>query len=136
SGTLISYENVRLAVPSFIFRINQTLIVISPKDFSFIIEENLRDVFHIFASCGVKINVMQNTAISFSVSVDYDESKIPVLIEKLKEKFNVSYENHALELITIRNYDQQTIDRVCVMKEILLEQKTKTTAQLVVRKLD
>ncbi|PIP54757.1 MAG: hypothetical protein COX07_03575 [Bacteroidetes bacterium CG23_combo_of_CG06-09_8_20_14_all_32_9] len=136
SGTVISSDNVRLAVPSFIFRINQALIIISPKDFSFIIEENLRDVFHIFASCRVKINVMQNTAISFSVSVDYDENKVPRLIERLKEKFNVTYENHNLELITIRNYNQQTIERVCVKKEIHLEQKTKTTAQIVVKKLD
>ena len=57
------------------------MISISPKDFSFIAEDNFSDIFNLFAKEQVKINVMQNSAISFSVSVDNDERKIPVLIE-------------------------------------------------------
>ncbi|MFA6924983.1 MAG: aspartate kinase [Bacteroidales bacterium] len=131
-GTIIKDDITTLKVPSFIFKVNQVLITISPKDFSFIVEENLRDIFHIFTEMKIKINVMQNSAIRFSVCVDHDERRLPPLISKLKEKFKVLY-NSGLELITIRHYDQNTIDRVCVEKEILLEQKSRTTVQLVVK---
>lgn len=131
-GTLVNDDQTSLAVPSFIFKINQALITISPKDFSFIVEEHLRDIFDIFSSLKVKINVMQNSALRFSVSVDYDERRVPPLIEKLRSMFTVLY-NTGLELITIRHYDQTTIDRVCVKKEVLLEQKSRTTVQLVVK---
>ncbi|MDD5570804.1 MAG: aspartate kinase [Bacteroidales bacterium] len=133
-GTLIKDDITALKVPSFIFKINQVLITISPKDFSFIVEENLRDIFHVFSEMKTKINVMQNSALRFSVCVDYDKRRMPPLISKLKEKFKVLY-NSGLELITIRHYDQQTIDRVCVEKEVLLEQKSRTTVQLVVKPL-
>ncbi|MNE71826.1 hypothetical protein D3C80_1677280 [compost metagenome] len=77
---------------------------------------------------------MHNSAISFSVSVDYDERKTPVLISKLKETFKVRY-NDNLELITIRHYNQETIDRVLVDKETLLEVRSRHTIQMVVKDL-
>jgi aspartate kinase len=132
TGTIIKDDETVLEVPSFIFKIDQVLITISPKDFSFIVEENLRDIFHLFTELKVKINVMQNSALRFSVCVDYDSRKIPTLIGKLKENFIIRY-NTGLELITIRHYDQATIDRVCVNKNILLEQKSRSTVQLVVK---
>jgi aspartate kinase len=98
------------------------------------VEEHLRDIFEIFSAMKIKINVMQNSALRFSVSVDYDERRIPPLIGKLQKKFSVLY-NAGLELITIRHYDQATIDRVCVKKEVLLEQKSRNTVQLVVKPL-
>ncbi|MFN7012689.1 MAG: aspartate kinase, partial [Bacteroidia bacterium] len=78
-GTEISEWQNPLPIPSFIFKVNQVLISIMPKDFSFIAEENLRDIFELFSRNRVKINVMQNTAISFSVCVDDDEIRIPKL---------------------------------------------------------
>ena len=133
-GTVIKDDETALSVPSFIFKINQILITISPKDFSFIVEENYRDIFQMFMEAKVKINVMQNSAINFSLSVDDDERRLPKLINQLKEKFKVRY-NSGLELITIRHYDQSTIDRVSVNKKILLEQKSRSTVQLVVKPL-
>lgn len=134
AGTIINDVNTHLPIPSFIFKINQVLLSISPKDFSFMLEENLSDIFNLFAEQQVKVNVMQNSAISFSVAIDNDERKLPELIKTLQTQYKVLY-NDNLELITIRYYDQATIDRVCIGKKILLEVKSRYTVQLVVKNL-
>jgi aspartate kinase len=133
-GTIINDVQSPLPIPSFIFKVNQVLLSISPKDFSFIMEENLSEMFNLFAERQVKVNVMQNSAISFSVSIDNDERKVPDLIKTLQEDYKVLY-NENLELITIRYYDQATIDRVTVGKMILLEVKSRYTVQLVVKNI-
>jgi aspartate kinase len=131
-GTIINDVQSPLPIPSFIFKINQVLLSISPKDFSFIMEENLSEMFRLFAERQVKVNVMQNSAISFSISIDNDERKVPELIKTLQKDYKVLY-NENLELITIRYYDQATIDRVTTGKRILLEVKSRYTVQLVVK---
>ncbi len=131
-GTKIHDVQVHLPVPCFIFKVNQILLSISPKDFSFIVEENLGDIFELFARQRVKMNVMLNSAISFSVSVDEDKLKLPGLIEKLKENYRVLY-NENVELVTIRYYDQATIDRVTAGKQIFLEVKSRYTVQIVMK---
>ncbi len=131
-GTAITNVETRLHVPSFIFKVNQALISIFPKDFSFIIEENLSHIFNVLHKNKVKVNTMLNSAISFSVSVDYDEEKIKKLINDLGQTFKVRY-NTGLELVTIRYYNQQTIDRVIVNKEVLLEVKSRYTCQVVMK---
>ncbi|WP_288879051.1 aspartate kinase [Pedobacter panaciterrae] len=131
-GTDITGENNHLPVPSFIFKVNQALISIFPKDFSFIIEENLSDIFSLFHKHKVKITTMLNSAISFSVSFDHDPKKLEALIADLSLHYKVKY-NTGLELVTIRYYNQQTIDRVTVNKNILLEVKSRYTCQIVMR---
>ncbi|MBC8151703.1 MAG: aspartate kinase, partial [Bacteroidetes bacterium] len=131
-GTVISQIEGHLPVPSFIFKVDQWLISLHPSDFSFIAEDNLSGIFGLFAAAGVKINLMQNTAISFTVAVDNNPDKLPGLLDALKQNFRVSY-NEGLELITIRYYNHQTIDRVLENKTLLLEQKSRTTVQLVVK---
>lgn len=133
-GTAIGNYEQRLPIPSFIFKVNQLLISLHPNDFSFIAEENLSRIFGRFAQAGVKINLMQNTAISFSVVVDNNPDRVPVLLEQLKQDFRVTY-NDGLELITIRYYNQDTIDRVLANKKLLLEQKSRYTVQVVVKDL-
>lgn len=132
NGTAITKENNPLPVPSFIFKVNQALISIFPKDYSFIIEENLSNIFDLFHKHRVKINTMLNSAISFSVSVDDNEEKIAKLIDALSTQFTIKY-NKNLELVTIRYYNQQTIDRVAVDKDILLEVKSRHTCQMVMK---
>ncbi|WP_316831585.1 aspartate kinase [Pedobacter aquatilis] len=132
NGTAITKDNNPLPVPSFIFKINQALISIFPKDYSFIIEENLSNIFELFHQHKIKINTMLNSAISFSVSVDDNEEKIAKLINALAAQFTVKY-NKGLELVTIRYYNQQTIDRVTVAKDILLEVKSRHTCQMVMK---
>ncbi|MEI2758675.1 MAG: aspartate kinase [Bacteroidia bacterium] len=119
-------------IPSYIFKKNQVLISISAKDFSFIAEDNLSRIFALFAGHGVKIHLMQNSAISFSVCVDNDNFKIPALIEALQKDFKIRY-NEDLMLYTIRHYYQNTIDTITSGKEILLEQRSRNTAQFVLR---
>lgn len=131
-GTQINSENSPLPVPSFIFKVNQVLISIFPKDFSFIIEENLSHIFSLFHQHKVKVNTMLNSAISFSVSVDNDEEKIANLITELSSLYKVKY-NKGLELVTIRYYNQDTINRVTVSKDILLEVKSRHTCQIVMK---
>ncbi len=118
-------------IPSFIFKQEQALISISPKDFSFIAEKNLSDIFGIFSGNKIKINLMQNSAISFSVCVDSNVNRFDTLIKALQKNYKVRY-NLQLDLITIRHYDQFTIDKVVDNRKILLEQRSRTTAQLVV----
>ena len=134
-GTIIQNDKVELQIASFIFKMGQVLITISARDFSFIAENNLGDIFHELSRLRVRINVMQNTALSFSICVDWDERKIPELIKSLETDYMIKY-NKGLELVTIRHYDHETIERVIINKEVLLEEKTRNTIQMVMRDLD
>lgn len=134
-GTEISSDATTIPIPSFIFKVNQVLLSISPKDFSFIIEENLSHIFAILHKNKVKVNTMLNSAISFSVSVDEDDHKIENLIKDLSEDFKVKY-NKNMELVTIRYYNQQTIDRVTTDKKVWLEVKSRNTCQMVMKNSD
>ena len=73
-------------VPSFIFKMDQVLMSFTPKDFSFIVEENLGDIFQQLAFYGVKINLMQNSALSFSILFDRSKTDPMKLVEKFKAK--------------------------------------------------
>lgn len=130
SGTVIHDGGKRLPIPGYIFKVDQILISIQPKDFSFIAEDNLSSIFELFSKFGVKIHVMQNSAINFSVCTDNDPQKTLPLIEELQKQYKVLY-NTGLELLTIRNYDQPTIDKLIENKSILLELKSRNTVQLV-----
>jgi aspartate kinase len=132
AGTLVGNLQYDKLAPSFIFNMDQVLIRISPLDFSFIAEENLQTIFGCLYRHGVKIKLMQNAAVSFQICINNDKRKVRNLIDELEKTFRVSYET-GLELITIRYFDQSTIDRVMVNKELLLEQRYKHNIQLVVR---
>lgn len=132
-GTVIqeSRESDHL-VPSFIFKMNQLLISFTPKDFSFLVEKNLSHIFDLLANLNAKINIMQNSALDFSVLVDGEKVVIDQILELFSQDYRVRY-NEGLELVTIRHCDQATIDRVTEGKEVLLLQKTRETARLVVK---
>jgi aspartate kinase len=122
-------------IPSFIFKVDQVLISIIPKDFSFIDELSLSEILAVFARNSIHISLMQNSAISFSVCVDNNERKLNHLMHELGKNYKIRY-NTNLELITIRHYDQATIDRVMEDgKSILLEMKSRLTAQFVVKQI-
>jgi aspartate kinase len=134
TGTLVGNEAYDKLIPSFIFKMDQVLISISPKDFSFIAEENLELILGFFAKHGFRINLMQNSAVSFMVCVNNDKTRIPRVVKDLGDHFLVKWEN-GLELITIRYFDEQTISRVLVNKDKVLEQRSKETVQMVVKDL-
>ena len=133
-GTLVGNDGYEKLIPSFIFKMDQVLISISPKDFSFIAEENLELILGFFARHGFRINLMQNSAVSFMVCVNNDKTRIPRVVKDLEDHFLVKWEN-GLELITIRYFDEQTIARVLVNKDKVLEQRSKETVQMVVKDL-
>jgi len=131
-GTVISNVDYEKLVPSFIFKMDQVLIRILPKDFSFIAEDHLQNIFGILSDNRVKINVMQNSALKFMICVNNDKRKVPAIVEELEQNFKVSYET-GLELITIRYFDQSTIERVTINKDLILEYRDEKNIQLVVR---
>jgi aspartate kinase len=133
-GTVIGENDYVTLIPSFIFKMDQMLIHVHPVDFSFIAEDNLEKIFRCFAGYGLKINLMQNSAISFDVCVNNDLTRISSVLTDLEKEFRVS-NTPGLELITIRYYDEDTIKRVLVNKDLLLSQRTKSTIQMVVRDL-
>ena len=121
-------------VPSFIFKMDQVLFSITPKDFSFIVEENLRDIFEKLSRAGAKITLMQNSALSFSFALDQSKTDIAEIYELFKDVYEVRY-NEKLELVTIRHYNQETIDRVMENKEAIVEQKTRQTIRILMKDL-
>lgn len=122
-------EEVHL--PTIISKGNQLLLSISSKDFSFIVEDNLSKIFSAFAQHKVKINLMQNSAISFSVCIDSDAKKIAQLIKTLESDYTIKT-NEGVELLTISNYSENGFSRFIKDKKLLIEQKTRNTVQLVV----
>jgi aspartate kinase len=131
-GTVIeNLEKWSIPSPIYIRKPNQVLISISPRDFSFIMEENLGQIFSLLAQFRVKANVMQNSAISFSVCIDRNEHILAPLIEALSMNYAIRY-NYNVELFTIRHYNGPAIRRIVKNKTVLLEQKTRNTVHLVV----
>jgi aspartate kinase len=131
-GTLVGNLSYDKLIPSFIFKMDQVLIRTSPLDFSFINENNLEKIFGIFSNNGFKINMMQNSAISFKMIVNNDKRKLRAVIDELEKSFKVAYQT-GLELVTIRYFDQNTIDRVMINKELILEQRGVHNIELLIR---
>lgn len=132
-GTVIRATKLKLPVPSFIFKVNQILLHIQPKDFSFILEDNLSHIFRLCYEHRIKINMMHNTAINFAISLDDTGENVCNLIETLEKRYCIHTVSD-LELITIRYYNQETIERVLVDKEIIKELKDSYTCQMLVQK--
>ncbi len=131
-GTKIqTVEHSGNKLPVFILKQNQLFITISPKDFSFIVEDNLSEIFSIFGKNKIKINLMQNSALNFSACIDTKRNPYK-LIEDLKKDFIVKY-NENVELVTIRNYTQDAIDEVTDGKEVVDSQLSRNTARYVVK---
>jgi aspartate kinase len=119
-------------IPSYIFKFDQALYSFTPKDFSFIVEENLSVIFGKLSDLYVKINLMQNSALSFSILVDQKKVKRKQLLELFQKEYEVKY-NEDLSLVTIRHYDEETINQVTKGKETLLQQRTRHTARFVLK---
>ena len=118
-------------IPSFIVKPRQLLISITPRDLSFIVEENLSGIFRLFAEHRVRIELMQNSAVAFSVAVD-DTPPARSLVDALSREYEVLY-NDGCELVTLRHFDEPTVQRLTEGKEILIEQRSRSTARFVVK---
>ncbi|MDO7887253.1 aspartate kinase [Hymenobacter sp. CA2-7] len=131
-GTLIHDCQHPPLVPAFIRKTGQCLLSFESKDFAFISEENLEVIFGALAQARLKINLMQNSAISFSVCTDFNEMRVQRLLGLLQGQFRVQY-NSDLTLFTIKHYDAASIERLTAGRELLLEQRTRSTFQFLVR---
>lgn len=132
SGTVIKKLDYKLKlIPVYIRKEDQTLISISPKDFSFIVEKNMSNIFGLFAKYKAKVNITQNSAVSFSASIDGDNRNFENLIQELQTDYFVKY-NTGLELLTIRYYDDEAINKMIAGKKIYIEQRSRKTARFLV----
>ncbi|MBL7947035.1 MAG: aspartate kinase [Flavobacteriales bacterium] len=118
-------------IPSYIVKPDQLLISITPRDLSFIVEENLSAIFNLFAKRNVRIDLMQNSAVAFTVVVD-DNPRSRELIEALRSEYEVRY-NTGCELLTVRHFDEATLTELLHGKEVLIEQRSRVTARFVTK---
>jgi aspartate kinase len=133
SGTVIKEDGKNHFVkPVIILKQNQVLLSLSAKDYSFISEDHLSEIFKLFAMSHVKINMMQTSALSFSVCFDHDEDRFKQLLQRLSENFKAKY-NRDLLLITIRHTTPESLAKLTQGKVKLMEQVSRNTAQIVVR---
>jgi len=133
AGTVVQNINEKIALPPiFIYKYHQVLISIMPKDFSFIAEDNISLIFSHLANKKIKVNLMQQSAVSFSICVDYDERKLHAFLQAMKNQFDVLY-NTDLTLITIRHYTDDAIKKVTGNSKIIIKELSRKTARLVVK---
>jgi len=119
-------------ISCFILKKNQVLISLSSLDFSFMMEDNIADVFKLLHQFKMKVNLIQNSAISFSVCVDNKYDKLELLLSKLRETFLVSW-NENVTMYTVRHSNSSEIKDLLKGKEMLLKQESRETVQLIVK---
>lgn len=132
-GTIIQEIDEQLKLPPiFINKGNQCLLTLTPRDFSFIAEEKLSHIFGILAQYKLKLNLMQNSAISFSFCIDCNYAIFNEFLQQIQDEFEVRY-NQDVKLITIRHYNEEVIGEIIGEQLALVEQRSRTTAQFVLR---
>lgn len=119
-------------VPCFIVKKDQVLISLSSLDFSYIVEENISEIFNLLHQYKMKVDVIQNSAISFSVCVDNIYNNLEKLLQHLKSKFKVDCQEN-VSLYTIRHYNDNAIKQLEADKIVLLKQLTQGTVQIVTK---
>jgi len=133
-GTVIKADiKPRKIEPVFIKKEEQILISILPKDFSFVMGDNLSRIFHTFITHGIKVNLVEASAVSIDVCVDDERAKVNALLEDLKDEYSAVY-NEDVELLSVRHYTLESVERISSGREILMQQRTRSTARFVVRK--
>ncbi|REE27828.1 aspartate kinase [Winogradskyella pacifica] len=133
AGTCVSKGKALVPeVPCFIVKKNQTLISLSSLDFSYIMEENISEIFSLLHLYKMKVDVIQNSAISFSVCIDNLFDNLEKLLQHLKAKFKVVCHNN-VSLYTIRHYNDVVVKELEKDKEVLLKQLAQGTVQIVTK---
>ena len=131
-GTIIHEVKVNLLPPLIVFKDNQCLVSCQVTDYTFINEEQLSFIFQALSALDIKINLMQNSAISFSFCIDFREGKVLKLIERLAKQFEVYY-NTGLTLITVKNYNSDSFEEYRNKEGVILEQSSRSTLQVLIK---
>ncbi len=133
TGTAVVAEpELRRIIPVFIRKENQILLSLLPRDFSFVMGDNLSIVFQLFKNHGIKVNLVEASAVSINVCVDDERTRVEELLNDLRNDFSAVY-NTGVELLSVRHYNDEALLRITSGREILLEQRTRSTARFVVR---
>ena len=130
--TLIDGEHRRTdeSIPSFIVKDNQTLVSITPRDFSFMNEHNLQIIFAVCDTLHIHANMIQTSALMLSFCFDGDRQKLNLLRAELHDAFKVKY-NEGLQLFTIRHYHDDSGMEFLKDRKILVQQESRSTMQYV-----
>ncbi|WP_370225959.1 aspartate kinase [Mesoflavibacter sp.] len=132
-GTVVKkFKGIDPVVPCFILKQNQVLISLSTLDFSYVVEENISEIFNLLSKYKMKVDVIQNSAISFSVCFENNYNNLEPLLLHLKAKFKVTCHDN-VSLFTIRHYNEQAIQKLEKGKTILLKQMYQNTVQIVTK---
>jgi aspartate kinase len=133
SGTIIKADaTLKKIMPVFVRKEKQILISILPNDFSFVMGDNLSRIFQTFITHGIKVNLVEASAVSIDVCVDDERPKVESLLADLENEYSAFY-NENMEMLSIRHYTPEAVDRITRGRDILLEQRTRSTVRFVVR---
>jgi aspartate kinase len=131
-GTVVKAENIhKHGLPVFVRKENQIMISMVPRDFSFAMGENLSRIFYMFIRYGIRVNIVEASAVSIDVCVDDERIKVEPFIRDLTNEFAVVY-NDNVEMLSVRHYTPEAIERITEGREILLEQRTRSSVRFVV----
>ncbi len=129
-GTKVGISDKNQSEESYILKENQVLMNISTRDFSFIAEDHISQIFNLLAKYKVKVSLMQNSAISLALCLEDKFGKIDVVHEELNQKFNTDLVKN-VSLYTVRNANLDELSKIYENKKVLLEQISKKTVQIV-----
>jgi aspartate kinase len=133
NGTCVSKgKQLEPFVPCFIVKKNQVLISLSSLDFSFIVEENISDIFALLHKYKLKVDVIQNSAISFTVCANDTYGNLDAILQALRSKYRVT-SNSDVSLYTIRHFNDASLVQVVNNKEVLFKQENRKTLQVITR---
>ena len=118
--------------PLIVQKSNQVLLKLTAKDFSFITESKLRDLYDVFHKLNIQVNLIQNAAISFVACIDNKEDNVTRLVDVLNKNYKV-LRNDDVSLLTIRHYTPEILFELTKGRYTLLEQKTRHTVQVVMK---
>lgn len=133
-GTMITADIHQNYPPIIVVEENQCLIHISTKDFSFMAEQHLADIFSACDRALIKINMMRNSAISFTIAVGQDPKKLAYIKDVLQDTYNILIDED-LKLLTIRHFNEETVAQIKKNKLVILEERLEQTIRMAVKEL-
>lgn len=133
TGTLIhNGADMVPRIPCFIVKKNQILISVSDREFHFVMEEDISEIFALLHQFKMKVNLIQNSALNFSVCIENNFDNFNALLKALEPKYKVKY-NKELTLYTIRHFGESDIKNIELNREVLLKQRSREAVQVIVK---
>ena len=135
-GTIIcGHNNEAVDVPCYILKSQQCLATITPSDLGFMAEHYVENIIKILKEIGIRVNLMQSSAVNLTICVDYDEYRFMQLLRNLRDSFEIRY-NTQLELLTISNYSEACITEKSQHQRVLLTQKSRRVVRMVFQSIN